>query len=56
MSLAIVASQLITKYLNLLFPIGRGAYEALPSLVLAVICTAVALPLTVILALGRRLR
>ena len=56
MSLAIVASQLITKYLNLLFPIDRGAYDQLPSLVLAVIGIAVALPLCVILGLGRRLR
>jgi hypothetical protein len=41
--------------LNLLFPVDRGAYDQLPSLVLAVIAMAVALPLTVILALGRRL-
>ena len=56
MSLAIVASQLLTKYLNLLFPVDRGAYEQLPSLVLSVIAIAVVLPLSVILALGRRLR
>ena len=54
MSLAIVASQLLTKYLNLLFPIDRGAYDRLPDLVLAVVATAVVLPLTVILALRRR--
>jgi hypothetical protein len=52
MSLAIVASQLLTKYLNLLFPIDRGAYDQLPALVLAVIGIAVVLPLTVILAVG----
>ena len=40
-----------TKYLNLLFPIDRGAYDQLPSLVLAVIGIAVALPLVVIVAL-----
>jgi len=56
MSLAIVASQLLTKYLNLLFPIDRGAYDALPSLVLAVIVIAVVLPLTAILTVGRRVR
>ena len=56
MSLAIVASQLLTKYLNLLFPIDRGAYAELPSLVLSVIVLAVAMPLCVILALRRRLR
>lgn len=55
MSLAIVASQLLTKYLNLLFPVDRGAYQELPSLVLAVIATAVILPLAVILAVRRRL-
>jgi hypothetical protein len=55
MSLAIVASQLLTKYLNLLFPIDRGAYQELPSLVLAVIAIAVVLPLSVILAVRRRL-
>jgi hypothetical protein len=54
MSLAIVACQLLTKYLNLFFPIDRGAYDQLPSLVLAVITVAVALPLTVILGLRRR--
>ena len=41
---------------ELLFPIDRGAYEQLPSLVLSVIAIAVVLPLSVILALGRRLR
>jgi hypothetical protein len=55
MSLAIVASQLLTKYLNLLFPVNRGAYEQLPGLVLAVIVVAITLPLAVILAVRRRL-
>ena len=44
----------MTKYLNLLFPIDRGAYDQLPALVLAVIGIAVALPLSVILIVGRR--
>jgi hypothetical protein len=52
MSLAIVASQLLTKYLNLLFPIDRGAYDQLPALVLAVVGIAVVLPLSVILVVG----
>jgi hypothetical protein len=56
MSLAIVASQLLTKYLNLLFPVDRGAYEALPALVSAVIAVAVVLPLAAILGLRRHLR
>ena len=55
MSLAIVASQLLTKYLNLIFPIDRGAYDALPGLVLSVVAIAVVLPLTAILVLRRRM-
>ncbi len=55
MSLAIVASQLLTKYLNLAFPIDRGAYDALPALVMAVIAIAVVLPLAAILVLRRRM-
>jgi hypothetical protein len=54
MSLAIVASQLLTKYLNLMFPIDRGAYDALPALVMAVIAIAVVLPLAAIVVLRRR--
>jgi hypothetical protein len=54
MSLAIVASQLFTKYLNLIFPIERGVYDQLPSLVLSVIAIAILLPLAAILGLGRR--
>ncbi len=55
MSLAVVASQLLTKYVNLMFPVDRGAYEHLPALVLAVTVSAVVLPLVVILSLRRRL-
>ena len=55
MSLAIVASQLLTKYLNLIFPVDRGAYEALPALVLSVIAIAVVLPLAAIVGLRRRM-
>jgi hypothetical protein len=55
MSLSVVASQLMTKYVNLVFPVDRGAYEALPSLVLTVTASAVVLPLAVILALRGRL-
>ncbi len=54
MSLAVVASQLLTKYVNLLFPVDRGDYEQLPSLVLVVTVSAVVLPLVVILGLRRR--
>jgi len=55
MSLAVVASQLLTKYVNLMFPVDRGAYEHLPALVLAVTVSTVVLPLVVILGLRRRL-
>ena len=54
MSLAVVASQLLTKYVNLLFPVDRGAYDQLPALVLTVTVSAVAIPLSAILALRRR--
>jgi hypothetical protein len=54
MSLAVVASQLLTKYVNLLFPVDRGDYEQLPSLVLMVTVSAVVLPLLVILGLRKR--
>jgi hypothetical protein len=55
MSLSVVASQLATKYVNLLFPIERGAYDHLPALVQTVTLSAVILPLAVILALRRRI-
>lgn len=53
---AIVASHLLTKCLNLLFPIGRGAYQELPALVLSVIAFAIILPLSVILGVRKSLR
>jgi hypothetical protein len=55
MSLAIVASQLLTKYLNLAFPIDRGAYGELPWLVASVIGIAIVLPLSAIVALRRHM-
>ena len=55
MSLSVVASQLLTKYVNLLFPIERGVYDHLPGLVLTVTASAIILPLAVILALRRRI-
>ncbi len=55
MSLSVVASQLATKYVNLLFPIERGAYDQLPALVLTVTASAVIIPLGVILALRHRI-
>jgi hypothetical protein len=55
MSLSVVASQLATKYVNVLFPIERGAYDHLPALVLTVTASAVVVPLAVILTLRRRI-
>jgi BT1 family protein len=54
MSLAVVASQLATKYVNLLFPVERGAYDQLPALVATVTGSAVVIPLAVIFLLRRR--
>jgi hypothetical protein len=48
MSLAVVASQLATKYVNLLFPVERGVYDQLPALVLTVTGSAVVIPLAII--------
>jgi hypothetical protein len=55
MSLAVVASQLATKYVNLAFPVDRGVYDQLPGLVLTVTGSAVMVPLAVILVLRRQL-
>jgi hypothetical protein len=55
MSLAVVASQLATKYVNLLFPVDRGAYDQLPMLVATVTGTAVVIPLAIIAVLRRHL-
>jgi BT1 family protein len=55
MSLAVLASQLATKYVNLIFTVERGVYDQLPALVLTVTACAVAIPLAVILLLRRRM-
>jgi MFS family permease len=56
MNLALVAGNLGTKYLNLIFPIDRGDYANLPALVVATIVVSLALPLSTILIFGRRIR
>jgi len=56
MNLALVAGQLQTKYLNLVFPIARGAYEQLPALVTVSAAIALVLPLIAIIALWKRVR
>jgi MFS family permease len=56
MNLALIAGQIQTKYLNLLFAVDRGAYDGLPALVLTVVAIGLAVPLAAILWLGPRIR
>lgn len=55
MNLALVAGSLQTKYLNMLFPVDRGAYGELATLVAIVFAIGVIVPLAAILVLGPRL-
>ena len=54
MNLALVAGELQTKYLNLLFHVDRGAYGELAALVLTATAIGIAVPLTLILMFGSR--
>ena len=54
MNLALVAGQLQTKYLNTLFPVGRGKYDELGMLMIAVLALTFVLPLAAIVLFGRR--
>lgn len=56
MNLAISAGDLLTKYLNLLFPVARGVYNQLPWLYATVWMLGLAIPLAAIVVLGRRVR
>jgi hypothetical protein len=56
LNLALIAGQLATKYLNWIFVVERGNYTELPALVVTAVVLGVAIPLTAILAFGRRLR
>ncbi|MEQ1713781.1 MAG: hypothetical protein ABL908_20625, partial [Hyphomicrobium sp.] len=56
MNLALVAGQLLTKYLNEIYVVERGSYGNLPALVVAASVIGLALPLTAILAFGRKVR
>jgi hypothetical protein len=56
MNLALMAGGLGTKYLNMIFPVGRGDYEHLPALVVTWIVIGLVLPLSAIVAFGRRVR
>ncbi len=55
MNLALVMGQLQTKYLNLLFPVQRGEYEALGQLMISSALVGFLLPLMALLIVGRRI-
>lgn len=54
MNLALVAGELGTKYMNHVFVVERGNYSALPSLTVWVMLIALAVPMTAILLLRRK--
>jgi hypothetical protein len=54
MNLALVAGQLQTKYLNQLFVIERGSYDALGALLIAATALGFLIPAVAILLFGRR--
>lgn len=56
MSLAVMMSQLITRYLNLALTIDRGQYDALPLLVGTVLAASLFMPLAALALLWRRLQ
>jgi MFS family permease len=56
MNLALVAGQLMTRYLNEFFVIDRGQYAQLPGLVVTAVVLGLVIPLAAILAFGRRVR
>lgn len=56
MNLALVAGGMLTKYLNILFPVNRGDYHNLPILVVVATVLSLVIPLAVIALFGRRVR
>jgi hypothetical protein len=56
MNLALTAGALLTKYLNVIFPVDRGAYGSLPPLVITAMVIGFLLPFCVIVIFGRRVR
>jgi BT1 family len=54
MNLALVAGQLGTKYLNLVFPVQRGDYELLGILMIVAAVLAFLIPLMAIMRFGRK--
>jgi hypothetical protein len=56
MNLALVAGQLLTKYLNIVFKVDRGTYDELTALTWTVVILGLAIPLAAILRYGGRIR
>jgi hypothetical protein len=56
MNLALVAGQLLTKYLNIVYPVDRGAYDNVSMLAVVTFVISIAVPLVPILIWGRRIR
>ncbi len=56
MNMALVAGQLLTKYLNMIFTVDRGVYDALPALTWSAVILGLVIPLSVILRYGRWIR
>jgi len=54
MNVALVAGQLETKYLNLLFEVGRGSYANLAVLTIAAVTLGFVVPVAGIVAFGKR--
>jgi hypothetical protein len=54
MNLALVAGQLQTKYLNLVFAVDRGQYGELPLLLVSAVVIGFIVPMAAILLFGRR--
>jgi hypothetical protein len=54
MNVALVAGALQTKYLNLLFEVGRGSYANLAALTIAAVTIGFVVPVAGILAFGKR--
>ncbi len=56
LNLALIAGQLMTKYLNAIFVVERGNFANLPALTVTVAVLSLVIPLSAIVALGRRIR
>ena len=54
MNVALVAGALQTKYLNFVFEVGRGSYANLAELTIAAVVIGFIVPVSGILAFGKR--